>query len=219
MSEWKIHCMQVGDLDTNCYLVYQDILTEKEELRKGVIIDPGDDAYYILNRCKELAAEPAAVLLTHGHGDHIMAAEDICKAFHIPLLAGEKEEALLADAEANLSCHFGHPTALKADRLLKDGETFELLGRTWQVLFTPGHTPGGVCFYVAEEGVLFSGDTLFSRSVGRTDFPGGDLHALVASVYDKLFVLPDETVVYPGHGEYTSIAFEKKYNMISHARR
>lgn len=219
MSGININRMVVGMVDTNCYLVYQDIIMEEGALRPAVIIDPGDNAPFILNRCKELQVKPAAILLTHGHGDHIMAAEDIRRAFHIPVIASVHEEDMLQDPDKNLTHTFGDSIQVTADYLVKDGEELKLLDRTWKVIETPGHTPGCICFYLQEDNILFAGDTLFYRSVGRTDLPGGNMRSLLNSVFDKLFVLPDETLVYPGHGEYTSIAFEKKYNMISGYRR
>ena len=154
-----------------------------------------------------------AVLLTHGHGDHILAVNDLKKTFGIPVYAAADEESLLRDPDRNLSASlFGCPVTVGPDVLLRDGETFEAAGISLRMLLTPGHTPGSCCYYSEEEKILFSGDTLFCASVGRTDFPGGSSRELLRSIREKLLVLPEDVTVYPGHGESTSIGYEKKYN-------
>lgn len=216
MSHFVIEPCVVGMIGTNCYIVYRKEEKKKEgEYAPAAVIDPGDNAPYILNRCKELGVKPEAVLLTHGHFDHILAVEDVRRALNIPVYAGEKETALLSDADMNLSRTGGKKTSLKADRWLKDGEVLELMGAKWKVMFTPGHTEGGVCYYIEEEQILFSGDTLFCQSVGRTDFPTGNSTELIRSVTGLLVSLPDETRVYPGHGEGTSIGYERKRNPLA----
>ncbi len=221
MSDFRIEKCVLGMVSTNCYIVYREVEEEKrrEGLKPGVIIDPGDNATFILNKCRELQVRPEAVLLTHGHFDHILAAEDIRRTFHIPILAGEKEMALLEEPDMNLTGSYGEDMSLTADRWLRDGEILDLIGRSWKVLHTPGHTAGCVCFYVEEEGVLFSGDTLFHQSVGRTDLPTASSVDIIDSVVGKLFVLPESTRVYPGHDSDTTIGHEKKYNVICRYRR
>lgn len=219
MSNFKIRNYVIGSISTNCYIVYRDEKTEEGKYRTGVVIDPGDNAPYILNRCRELGVRPEAILLTHGHFDHMLAAEDIRRAFHIPIMASEKEMELLEEPDLNLSVSFGEAISLSADYWLRDGETLELIGHKWRVIHTPGHTAGSVCFYIEEEKVLFSGDTLFAESVGRTDLPMGSFSDIVDSVTRKLFVLPENIDVFPGHGEQTTIEHEKKYNIISRYRR
>lgn len=216
MSDFRIERCVLGMVSTNCYIVYQNT---KDELKPGVVIDPGDNAPFILNKCRELGVRPEAVLLTHGHFDHILAAEDIRRTFHIPIMAGEEEMALLEEPDMNLTGSFGDDMSLAADRWLRDGEVLELMGHSWKVLHTPGHTGGCVCFYVEDEGVLFSGDTLFHESVGRTDLPTGNSVQIVDSVVRKLLVLPDATKVYPGHDSRTTIGHEKQYNVICRGRR
>jgi len=221
MGELKLKQCVVGEISTNCYLVYRQPGTDSQgekDLKPGVIIDPGDNAPFILNRCREMGIRPEAVLLTHGHFDHILAAEDVKRAFHIPVFAGEKEMELLEDPSINLSSSFGEPVSLTADRWLKDGEILELLGSQWQVIHTPGHTAGALSFYLNEDGILFSGDTLFHGSVGRTDLPTGSLTDIMSSVIRKLFILPETTKVYPGHGSETTIGYEQKFNTISNYR-
>lgn len=210
MSELRIDSLVLGMVSTNCYLIYND------RTREAVIVDPADSAPRIKSRCGELQLQPRAVLLTHGHGDHILAAKDICRAYDISLYAGRKEAGLLKDPSWNLSDSLGlGSVSLEADVWVDEGEHLQLAGFDWQVIETPGHTKGSVCYYIAEEEVLISGDTLFAGSLGRTDFPGGSMREIVDSITGKLLVLPDEVMVYPGHGEQTSIGFEKKYNPVA----
>ena len=221
MKQLSMECCVLGMVSTNCYIVYRKERDEEGEnggLKPGVIIDPGDNAPYILNKCRELDVEPKAVLLTHGHFDHILAAEDIRRTFHIPILASEREMELLEEPDMNLSSTYEESMSLTADRWLKDGETLELLGKKWSVIHTPGHTAGCLCYYIEDENLLFSGDTLFLESVGRTDLPTARPGEIIDSVVKKLFVLPDETKVYPGHGGSSTMGHEKQYNIIARHR-
>ena len=184
--------------------------------REAVIIDPADAADYIAGQCRTLDVKPAAVLLTHGHFDHILAAPELKREFGIPVCAYEKEAGMLADPSLSLTEGFSrNPVTVKPDVLLRDGEEFTLAGFTWKTIATPGHTSGSACYYVEAEDVLVSGDTLFRDSYGRTDLPTGSAMELARSIHRRLFVLPDDTMVYPGHGEPTTIAYEKAYNPIA----
>lgn len=218
MKDLKVVSNVLGMVDTNCYIIYREKGTE-EQPAACVIVDPADNASFIAGRCRQMNLKPEAVLLTHGHFDHIMAAADIRRTFHAPVMAGEKESALLANPQWNLTPTCGEEQTLEADRWLRDGETIELLGLKWRVLFTPGHTEGSVCYYVPEEQMLISGDTLFCESIGRTDLPTGNQAKLLDSVIGTLFTLPDETEVFPGHGEDTTIGYEKKHNYIAYYAR
>ena len=214
MSDLRIKTCVLGAVSTNCYILYNNASKE------AVIVDPGDNAPYVMNMCRELGVTPAAIALTHGHFDHILAVPELCRSFHIPVYASVGEDAMLADTSLNLSgtCD-SEPTSFHADELLRDGQEFTLLGLTWNVIATPGHTSGSVCYYIPQEGVLLAGDTLFADSYGRTDLPTGSSAQLVASILDKLFALPDDTMVYPGHGESTTIGHEKQYNPVTYYRR
>lgn len=209
MSDIRIKTCVLGAVSTNCYLVYN------ESTREAVVVDPADNAPYILNRCSELGITPAAVLLTHGHFDHMLAAVDVRRTFHVKIYASETEDAMLADASLNLSAGWaGAQTSFHADVLLHDGDELDLIGFRWKVIKTPGHTSGSVCYYIPEEEVLFAGDTLFCQSYGRTDLPTGSSRELAASILEKVFNLADDIMVYPGHGETTTIGYEKRSNPI-----
>lgn len=203
----KIEAMVLGDVRTNCYLLIN------EETKEALVVDPADRADVIVRKLIDEGLTLKAILLTHGHGDHILAVGDLKKQFGVKVYAAKEEEALLSDAAQNLSkALFGIAVTVKPDILLEDGQEFEAAGIRLWMLHTPGHTPGGCCYYQEEEKVLFSGDTLFCGSIGRTDFPGGSLSELVRSVKEKLLVLPEDVKVYPGHEEMTTIGHEKRYN-------
>ena len=203
----KIRSDTLGSVATNCYSLIQEATGET------LVIDRADREDVIGRKALDEGLRLKAVLLTHGHGDHILAVNDLKKTFGIPVYAAADEESLLRDPDRNLSASlFGCPVTVGPDVLLRDGETFEAAGISLRMLLTPGHTPGSCCYYSEEEKILFSGDTLFCASVGRTDFPGGSSRELLRSIREKLLVLPEDVTVYPGHGESTSIGYEKKYN-------
>lgn len=183
-----------------------------KEIGEMLIIDPADRADVIARQVAKMEGTPKAVLLTHGHFDHMMAAQDLREQYNIPIYALEEEKELLANARTNLSGSWATACTLEADHLLKDKEEIQLAGFDIQVLHTPGHTAGSCCYYIKEENILFSGDTLFAGSVGRTDFPTSSPKQMKESLKRLLNELPGETVVCPGHGEQTSIAYEKRYN-------
>lgn len=210
MGNGKIERLVLGAVGTNCYLV------SNRETGEAVIVDPADNGAYILEQCKKRGLSVKAVLLTHGHFDHMLAAPELKTALGVAVYAAQEDEKLMLDPRLNLSAVFGGPQAsLRADVFVRDGEELELIGLRWRVIATPGHTPGSVCYYLAQEGALLAGDTLFCGSYGRTDFPGGSTGALVKSITEKLFCLPGETRVYPGHGEETTIGAERRGNPIS----
>jgi glyoxylase-like metal-dependent hydrolase (beta-lactamase superfamily II) len=180
-----------------------------------LVIDPGLEPELILDFLQQHQLRPAALLNTHGHGDHIGGNEALKQAFpDAPLLIGVNEEPLLTDANANLSAPFGMPvTSPPADRLVREGERIEFAGVPLEVLEIPGHSPGHVVYlYRGIPHVVFGGDVLFRGSVGRTDFPGGSGRLLLSGIRGKLFTLPDDTVIYPGHGPATTISHEKREN-------
>lgn len=206
MSDIKIGKYILSVCSTNCYYIY------REGDDKAIFIDPGDRGEYIYKDLKEKGLEVKAILLTHGHFDHIWGCDELKKLSGAPVYASEQEKELLNSAELNVSDMAGRPCTTDADVYFKDGELLDINGFKIKAIFTPGHTGGSCCFYFEEERILFSGDTLFEESVGRTDFPTGSSSVLGRSLRDKLSILPDETIVYPGHGDATDIGHEKKYN-------
>ncbi len=202
----KIGRMMLGVCQTNCYFVY------REGSSKVIFIDPADYGDQIFQAMKNNGFEVAAILLTHGHFDHIWGCSRLRQLTSAPVYAYEGEEEVLLSSDLNVSAGAGRACTVKANTLLKDGEEVTIEGMTFKLIATPGHTQGSCCYYFEEANMLISGDTLFEESVGRTDLPTGSMSTLVRSVKDKLFVLPDDVVVYPGHGDSTTIGHEKKYN-------
>ena len=202
----KIGRMMLGVCQTNCYFVYH------EGSSKVIFIDPADYGDQIFKAMKDNGFEVAAILLTHGHFDHIWGCSRLRQLTSAPVYAYEGEEKVLLSADLNVSAGAGRACTVKANTLLKDGEEVTIEGMTFKLIATPGHTQGSCCYYFEEANMLISGDTLFEESVGRTDLPTGSMSTLVRSVKDKLFELPDDVVVYPGHGDSTTIGHEKKYN-------
>ena len=203
----RIVTMQLGMLATNCYLVIN------EETGELVIIDPAGEADRILVRVRQMKARPVAVLLTHGHFDHIGAVASLQKTYSIPVCAMAEEQELLQDAQKNLSGLYGKPVT-RYRRIVSSGikRRYSWQDFCFRYCIRRDIRLADASYYCAEEQVLFSGDTLFHGSVGRTDFPTGSMGMLHDSIHRKLFVLPTETTVYPGHGETTDIAYEKRYN-------
>lgn len=197
----------VGPVETNCYFLKND------ETGETVIFDPGDSPDYLISYMEENGMKPCAICLTHGHYDHILGIAGVLERYHIPVYAAESEKALLADGELNHSAvHYKDAVTVNPDHLLKDGEAVKLAGAEIKTLFTPGHTEGSCCYYIAEMHLLLSGDTLFEGSVGRTDLPTGSMSRMMHSINDVLKKLPDDTDVYPGHGGFTTIGDEKQWN-------
>lgn len=205
MAKIAITKLRVSECITNCYIC------RNTETNECFIVDPGDNPYSIKNKITELSLEPKAILLTHGHFDHIGAAKELKAEYNVPILATAQEDKILSDPRANLTGYFGTPFILKADKFINDGDIIEYAGISMKVILTPGHTCGSCCFYLEENGVLFSGDTLFCASRGRTDFPTGSEAAIINSIRTKLLVLPGDTIVYSGHMEETTIENERLY--------
>lgn len=196
----------VGQVGTNCYFIIN------EETKEMLIVDPGDSAQMLVQKIRLGVLIPKAILLTHGHFDHVMAAQELAKTFDLKIYAHEEEKDTLNHPGKNVSAMIGRQDSYHADIFVKDGELLQLAGMEIKVLHTPGHTPGGCCYYLEKEQVLFSGDTLFCQSVGRTDFPGGSMSQIVRSIKSKLLALPDNVKVYPGHMDLTTIGMERRQN-------
>ena len=206
MKKAVIEQLVLGMVGTNTWLI------KNKENGELLIVDPADESARIKEKINRMGGKPVAILLTHGHFDHIMALNELKKRYNVPVYAHEEEEDVLKQSSLNMSGMIGQIYTTQADIYVKDGEHLKLAGLDIIVLHTPGHTKGGVCYYLPEEKVLMSGDTLFHCSIGRTDFPTGSMSQLVRSVKEQLFVLPDDVQVYPGHDSVTSIGYEKQYN-------
>lgn len=203
----EIKRLVLGLVRTNCYIVYS------EETKKAVIIDPAADSRRIMEEISGLGIVPEAILLTHGHFDHMLAAESLKNGYQIPICVHKADAELVKHPDLNCSQQFLHMSySISADEELEDGQNLRFLDGAFTVLSTPGHTEGSCCYYAKKDNILFSGDTLFQESVGRTDLPTGSAAKLVNSIREKLFVLPEDTLVLSGHGDQTTIGEEKQYN-------
>lgn len=202
----KVFCYVTGAIQTNTYLAYD------EETNKGFIVDPGDYAPKLSKQAMDLGLDIEYIILTHGHADHIGGIQQFKKDFSAArTVAHEKEKKMLGDAELNCSTEiFGRPIVLDADIYVKGGDKLTVGSTELSFIATPGHTEGGMSIYA--DGKLFSGDTLFRYSIGRTDFYGGDFDTIIHSIKKRLFVLPDDTVVLPGHMGTSTIGEEKRGN-------
>jgi glyoxylase-like metal-dependent hydrolase (beta-lactamase superfamily II) len=203
----KIECFQVGELWTNCYVV-------SNEGHDAIVVDPGGPMKEVISYIERNGLRVARIMLTHGHGDHIMGLGEIRALATGGVCVQIEDAGCLVNASKNLSAMMGRSSEFKeADSLLSDGDSIQIGGMKIEVIHTPGHTRGSCCFYITEgtDVLLISGDTLFARSVGRTDLPGGDEATLVESL-KKLEYLPDSLIVYPGHGPSTVLGEERKLN-------
>jgi len=202
--KYVLETLPVGSVAANCYIF------GCANTKEAVIIDPGAEDGLIKARISALGLKPIYVINTHGHGDHIGANSKM----KLPILIHASDAQYLMNPLKNMSAMVGAPVSSPpASRLLEDGETIEVGELTLEVMHTPGHTPGSICLKCGE--IIFTGDTLFAEGYGRTDLPGGVEYKLIKSVRERLFTLPDETKVYPGHGPATTIGHEKGHNPLA----
>ena len=206
MSSFSIKSVVVGPVDVNCYVL------KDKATGKGAVIDPGGHVERIMSLINDMKADIAEIIITHGHFDHIGALDELRNAVGCGASIHELDAEMLLKSRKNLSIFMGTDAIFRpAERLLKDGDIIRFGESFLKVIHTPGHTAGGICLYDGDK-VLFSGDTLFAGSVGRSDFPGGDHYQLIESVVKALAEVKDETVVYPGHGPETGMGYERKTN-------
>ena len=205
-----IKLLVLGPLASNCYIVGYEVTGE------GIIIDPADEAENILQNVKELGLEIKLIVLTHGHCDHIIGLKEVKEATGAEIAVHGNDAEYHGQQAMAMALAFGLycPTPPPPDRLLKNDDSVDIGGLRFEVIHTPGHTPGGICLH--GHGVLFSGDTLFNYGIGRFDLPGGDYAQLMNSLQGSLMALPDDTVVYPGHGPRTTIGTERQSNPFLH---
>lgn len=206
MGKLELQKCILGTVFTNCYFL------KNKDTAELLLVDPADAPERIFQKVADMQAKPVGILLTHGHYDHILAVEAVKAQYGIPVYVCRQEQEMLGDPQVNMSGYGGRSCSITADILLDDLQVFEAAGFSIQILHTPGHTRGSCCYYLKDEGVLFSGDTLFYGSVGRTDFPGGSTAEIVRSLHRLVDSLPEDTEVFPGHDASTTIGYEKRYN-------
>jgi hydroxyacylglutathione hydrolase len=204
--EVQIHRIVVGLLETNCYIL------AGPDNREAVVVDPGGGAGLVLHRLQQLRLNPKLILSTHAHFDHVLAVDELRSATGAEFLIHHEDLPILESMRERARAFMGIevPPPPKADRFIKEGDEISVGGVTWKVMHTPGHSPGSICLHAP--GILLSGDTIFSGSIGRTDTPGGDYGRILESIGTKIMVLPDDTVIYPGHGPSTTVGRERKAN-------
>ena len=201
----KVKKVVVGIFEANCYILWD------EKDKEAIVVDPGEEGERIIEVIRKDSLKIRSIVNTHTHIDHIGANDFLREKTEAPLLAHSADVFLLQNAELNLSALTGKDRSFGLpDRVLEEGDEIRVGGFSLRILHTPGHTPGGICLY--GDNKLFSGDTLFAGGIGRTDLAAGDLRELQKSIKDKILTLPDEVVVYPGHGPSTTVGKERRYN-------
>lgn len=202
----KIYRVVVGPIQENCYII------KNEENNEGVIIDPGDESDRIMATVKQAGIQKVpAILITHGHGDHISALDEVKAATGAKVYMSKEDTPMLKVWNSSLSYSTRRDKKFDPpDAFLTDGETLTVAGMDFTIAATPGHTPGGVCIKLGD--LVFCGDTIFLESIGRTDLPGGSYDALLKGIKTKLLPLPDETKLLPGHGPATTVGWERRRN-------
>ncbi|MDW5299915.1 MAG: MBL fold metallo-hydrolase [Sedimentibacter sp.] len=195
----------VGSYYSNCYIVGSD------ETKEAAIIDPGAEFNKIDKKIIELGVKPKMIILTHAHGDHIGAVEELVEKYGVKVYIHADDAQALIDSQTNLSkVLFGKNISINPDGMLKDGDELHLSDLKFEIIHTPGHTKGGICIKVGN--IMMTGDTLFNNSIGRTDFPGGSFEEIINSIQEKIFKYDEDIIIYPGHNSPSTIKSEKLSN-------
>ena len=202
----KVNCFMVGMVQTNFYFLYREGSSET------IVFDPADLGDRLYEELEKRGLTVKAIFLTHAHFDHIMGLEALKERTGAPVYACIHEKRLCESASLNQSVSIGRPCIAEVDHCLEDGEEITCAGITMRVIHTPGHTEGSCAYYIEDGHILISGDTLFQQSIGRSDFPTGNGETLAESIRTRLYTLPDDTSVFSGHGDVTTIGYEKKHN-------
>ncbi len=198
----EIKTLIVGPIQENCYIA------SDPQSQEAIVIDPGDEADMIMDYIREMELQVKYILLTHGHHDHIGAVAEVKAKTNALVAIHADDQTMLTDAGKNL----GDITLSPADMILHNNDVISFGSYHLRVIYTPGHTQGGCCYYEAAEKVCFTGDTLFKGTVGRTDLFGGDYGAILVSVRERLAIVADDCAIYPGHGPRSTMAYERKVN-------
>lgn len=201
----KLNTLVVGPLEENCYIVYD------ENSKKALIVDPGAEAAHIIAMIEKESLQPQLIVNTHGHWDHVGAVAELKEKYGIPFYLHADDEEWLREPLCRLLGQGAAPT-VTVDHTIDDGTVLMLDDEPLRVIHTPGHTKGGCVLWLEKADVAFTGDTLFKGTIGRTDFPGGSYEDILMSVQQKLTALPDQCVVYPGHGPKSTMAWERAHN-------
>ena len=203
MGKLCVGRLVLGPVQTNCYFLYD------EDVRKCIIVDPAQNGIY--DKLVDAGFEPVAVMLTHGHFDHIMGCHEL-QGKGLKIYALKEEKDVLRDSALNASDDIGRPYTVEADRFFTDGEVFTIEGLTFKIIATPGHTKGSCCYYFADDKVMLTGDTLFYCSVGRSDLPTGNESEIVLSARKLTRDYPADVRIYPGHGDFSTLGYERTHN-------
>ncbi|KOY83143.1 MBL fold metallo-hydrolase [Lysinibacillus macroides] len=206
----NVRSYALGPVQTNCYIV-----SNKE--KECLIFDPGEEAERLMKMIRSNGLKPLSIFLTHAHFDHIGAVEAVREAFQVPVWIHEKEVSWLGDPAKNGSSKYvALPDYIVAppaeENIIKEEQSFEISNFSFKAIFTPGHSPGSISYIFENDGFAIVGDTLFEQGIGRTDLLGGSTKVLLTSIHEKLLTLPEDTIVYPGHGSYTTVGVEMESN-------
>ena len=205
-ADVKVNCFVVGMVQTNCYFLY------REGSKETVVFDPADMGARLYDELVKRGLEVKAIMLTHAHFDHILGLDALKEKTGAPVYVCIHVNRLCESPQLNKSASIGRPCTVSPDHYLDDGQEVTVAGITMRTIFTPGHTEGSCAYYIEDGHILISGDTLFEGSIGRSDLPTGDQETLFESIRTKLYKLPDDTAVFSGHGNETTIGYEKKHN-------